>query len=54
MCLIVGDAALWASGVKEEEEEVKGKLVRVLGTYLYLGTVDPIWRYVSFLFFLLR
>ncbi|KAF3076567.1 hypothetical protein CFAM422_001293 [Trichoderma lentiforme] len=44
MCLIVGDAALWASGVKEEEG-IRGKIVRVLGTYFYLGTVDPIWRY---------
>lgn len=50
MCLIVGDAALWASGVKEEG--VRGKIVRVLGTYFYLGTVDPIWRYVSFSFLL--
>ncbi|KAL7960959.1 hypothetical protein V8C34DRAFT_320569 [Trichoderma compactum] len=45
MCLIVGDAALWASGVEEEEEGVRGNLVRVLGTYMYLGTVDPVWRY---------
>ncbi|KAK4085351.1 uncharacterized protein Triagg1_341 [Trichoderma aggressivum f. europaeum] len=44
MCLIVGDAALWASGVEEEEEWVRGKIVRVLGTYMYLGTVDPVWR----------
>lgn len=51
MCLIVGDAALWASGVREEEEGVRGKLVRVLGTYMYLGTVDPVWRYVSFFSF---
>ncbi|KAL6817035.1 hypothetical protein J3E69DRAFT_374861 [Trichoderma sp. SZMC 28015] len=43
MCLIVGDAALWASGVVDEG--VRGKIVRVLGTYMYLGTVDPIWRY---------
>ncbi|PNP52320.1 hypothetical protein THARTR1_07100 [Trichoderma harzianum] len=45
MCLIVGDAALWVSGVKEEQEGVRGKLVRVLGTYMYLGTLDPVWRY---------
>lgn len=49
MCLIVGDAALWASGVADEG--VRGKIVRVLGTYFYLGTVDPIWRYVSFFSF---
>ncbi|QYT02418.1 hypothetical protein H0G86_009422 [Trichoderma simmonsii] len=35
--------ALWASGVADEG--VRGKIVRVLGTYMYLGTVDPIWRY---------
>lgn len=52
MCWVVGDAALWATGTKEEG--VRGKIVRVLGTYFYIGTVDPIWRYVSFLFFLLR
>ncbi|KAL7935338.1 hypothetical protein V8C35DRAFT_299194 [Trichoderma chlorosporum] len=41
MCLVVGDVALWASGVAAEEG--KGKIVRVLATYVYLGTVEPIW-----------
>jgi hypothetical protein len=48
MCLIVGDGALLLSGVGEEgEDAVKGKVVRVLATFIFLGMVEPVWRDVS-------
>lgn len=57
MCLVVGDGALWLSGVGEEREEEKrgggddvwrGRAVRVLATFVFLGMVEPVWRNVSF------
>lgn len=47
MCLVVGDWALWASGVGEEEDVVRGKIVRVLATFMFLGMTEPIWHDVG-------
>ncbi|KAM0258404.1 hypothetical protein ACHAQJ_003881 [Trichoderma viride] len=45
ICLVVGDGALWLSGVGEEGEDVaRGKIVRVLATFMFLGMVEPVWR----------
>ncbi|KAL7786184.1 hypothetical protein V8C37DRAFT_392801 [Trichoderma ceciliae] len=48
MCLVVGDGALWASAAEEDgEDALRGKVVRVLATFLFLGMVEPVWRDVS-------
>lgn len=52
MCLIVGDGALWLSAVGEDgDDAVRGKIVRVLATFIFLGIVEPIWRNVSLVSF---
>lgn len=48
MCLVAGDGALWLSGVGEEGDDVgRGRVVRVLATFVFLGLVEPVWRNVS-------
>lgn len=49
MCLVVGDGALWLSGVGQEGDDVgRERVVRVLATFVFLGMIEPVWRNVSF------
>ncbi|PTB39561.1 hypothetical protein M441DRAFT_440116 [Trichoderma asperellum CBS 433.97] len=45
MCLVVGDGALWLSGVGQEGDDVgRERVVRVLATFVFLGMIEPVWR----------
>lgn len=53
MCLVVGDGALWLSGVGQQGDDVgRERVVRVLATFVFLGMIEPVWRNVSFSLFL--
>ncbi|KAL7925127.1 hypothetical protein ACQKWADRAFT_285126 [Trichoderma austrokoningii] len=50
MFCVAGDMALWLGGVGEDDgDSGRGRAVRVLGTFVFLGMVEPVWRDVSFL-----
>lgn len=53
MCLVAGDGALWMSSVGEEGDDAgRGRVVRVLATFVFLGMIEPVWRNVSLYFIL--